>query len=43
MNVQPKPPNFLEIHAGNHPDKTAVIGLKRSLTFRELREILKMR
>jgi hypothetical protein len=27
-----KPTNFLEIHAGNQPDKTAIIGLERSLT-----------
>ncbi|MGW8320436.1 MAG: AMP-binding protein, partial [Thermodesulfobacteriota bacterium] len=32
-----KPPNFLEIHAANHPEKTAVIGLDRSLTYSELR------
>lgn len=37
-SARPKPPNFLEIHAGNHPDKTAVIGLDRSLTFGALRE-----
>ena len=39
-NEQPreKPPNFLEIHAANHPDKTAVIGLDQSLTYAELRE-----
>ena len=36
--ARPKPPNFLEIHAGNHPEKTAIIGLERSLTFGELRE-----
>ena len=23
-----KPTNFLEIHAGNHPDKTAIIGMQ---------------
>lgn len=28
-----KPTNFLEIHAGNQPDKTAIIGLERSLTY----------
>ncbi len=33
-----KPPNFLEVHAGNHPDKMAVIGLDRSLTYGQLRE-----
>lgn len=33
-----KPTNFLEIHAGNHPDKTAIIGLERSLTYGQLRE-----
>ncbi len=33
-----KPPNFLEIHAGNHPDKLAVIGMDRSLTYGQLRE-----
>jgi fatty-acyl-CoA synthase len=36
--ARPKPPNFLEIHAGNHPDKTAIIGPDRSLTFGQLRE-----
>ena len=34
----PKPINFLEIHAANHPDKTAVIGLQGSLTYGQLRE-----
>ncbi len=33
-----KPTNFLEIHAGNQPDKTAIIGLERSLTYGKLRE-----
>ena len=33
-----KPTNFLEIHAGNHPDKTAIIGIERSLTYGKLRE-----
>jgi len=33
-----KPTNFLEIHAGNHPDKTAVIGLECSFTYGELRK-----
>ncbi|MEW6440629.1 MAG: AMP-binding protein [bacterium] len=33
-----KPINFLEIHAVNHPDKTAVIGLERSLTYAQLRQ-----
>jgi len=33
-----KPPNFLEIHAANHPEKTAVIGVDRSLTYADLRE-----
>ena len=33
-----KPTNFLEIHAGNHPDKTAIIGLERSMTYGQLRE-----
>ncbi|MBW1870351.1 MAG: AMP-binding protein [Deltaproteobacteria bacterium] len=36
--ARPKPPNFLEIHAGNHPDKAAVIGLDRSLTYGQLRQ-----
>jgi fatty-acyl-CoA synthase len=35
---RPKPPNFLEIHAGNHPEKMAVIGPDRSLTYGQLRE-----
>jgi len=33
-----KPPNYLEIHAGNHPDKPAVIGPDRSLTYGQLRQ-----
>lgn len=33
-----KPTNFLEIHAGSHPDKTAIIGLERSFTYGELRK-----
>ena len=33
-----KPTNFLEVHAGNHPDKTAIIGLERSFTYGELRK-----
>ena len=33
-----KPTNFLEIHAGSHPDKTAIIGIERSLTYGKLRE-----
>ena len=33
-----KPTNFLEIHAGNQPDKTALIGLERSLTYGELQK-----
>jgi fatty-acyl-CoA synthase len=33
-----KPTNFLEIHAGNHPDKIAIIGLERSFTYGELRK-----
>jgi fatty-acyl-CoA synthase len=33
-----KPTNFLEIHAGNLPDKTAIIGMERSLTYGQLRE-----
>ena len=33
-----KPTNFLEIHAGNHPDKTACIGLERSFTYGELQK-----
>jgi fatty-acyl-CoA synthase len=37
-STRPKPPNFLEIHAGNHPDKMAVIGPDRSLTFGQLRD-----
>jgi len=39
-NNQPrsKPTNFLEIHAGNHPDKTAIIGIERTLTYGKLRE-----
>ncbi|MBW2060223.1 MAG: AMP-binding protein [Deltaproteobacteria bacterium] len=36
--ARPKPPNFLEIHAGNNPDKTAVIGPERSMTYGQLRE-----
>ena len=35
-----KPPNFLEIHAANHPDKMAVVGLDRTLTYGQLREPL---
>ena len=33
-----KPPNFLEIHAVNHPDKMAVVGPDRTLTYGQLRE-----
>ncbi len=33
-----KPPNFLEINAGNTPDKMAIVGLERSMTFGQLRE-----
>jgi fatty-acyl-CoA synthase len=33
-----KPTNFLEINAGNHSDKTAIIGIERSLTYGKLRE-----
>ena len=33
-----KPPNFLEVNAGKEPDKTAVIGLERSMTYGQLRE-----
>ena len=33
-----KPPNFLEINAEKHPDKTAVIGLGRSMTYGQLRQ-----
>ena len=33
-----KPPNFLEIHAANHPEKKATIGPERSLTYGALRE-----
>ncbi len=33
-----KPPNFLEINAGNHPDKMAIIGMERSITYGQLRE-----
>jgi len=33
-----KPTNFLEIHAGNQPDKTALIGLERSLTYGDLQK-----
>ncbi len=33
-----KPTNFLELNAGKHPDKTAVIGLERSMTYGQLRE-----
>ena len=33
-----KPTNFLEINAGNHPDKTAIIGIERSCTYGKLRE-----
>lgn len=31
-------PNFLELHAGNFPHKTALIGIDRSLTYSELRK-----
>jgi fatty-acyl-CoA synthase len=37
-NPRSKPTNFLEIHAGNSPDKTAIIGLERSMTYGQLRE-----
>jgi fatty-acyl-CoA synthase len=33
-----KPTNFLEIHSGNQPDKMAIIGLERSLTYGQLRK-----
>ena len=33
-----KPPNFLEINAAKEPDKTAVIGLERSMTYGQLRK-----
>ena len=33
-----KPPNFLEINAAKEPEKTAVIGLERSMTYGQLRE-----
>ena len=33
-----KPPNFLEVHADNHPDKRATVGPERSLTYGRLRE-----
>ena len=33
-----KPPNFLEIHSANKPNKLASIGLDRSLTYGQLRE-----
>ncbi len=33
-----KPPNFLEIHAANHPHKLAAIGMDRTLTYGQLRE-----
>jgi acyl-CoA synthetase (AMP-forming)/AMP-acid ligase II len=36
--AQPKPPNFLEIHAGTQSDKLAIIGLERTLTYGQLRE-----
>ncbi|MBU2547824.1 MAG: AMP-binding protein, partial [Proteobacteria bacterium] len=36
--TKPKPPNFLEIHSATQPDKTAVIGLERSLTYGGLRQ-----
>jgi len=34
----PKPINFLEIHAANQPEKTAVIGLTRSFSYGQLRK-----
>jgi len=33
-----KPPNFLEIHGENHPERIATIGLERSLTYGQLRD-----
>jgi len=33
-----KPTNFLEINTGKHPEKTAVIGLERSMTYGQLRQ-----
>jgi len=37
-HTREKPPNFLEIHGENHPDKMALIGPERSLTYGQLRE-----
>ena len=36
--ARPKPPNFLETHASSQPEKTAIIGLERTLSFGQLRE-----
>lgn len=33
-----KPPNYLEIHAASHPDKPAVVGPERSLTYGQLKK-----
>ncbi|MFO7964269.1 MAG: AMP-binding protein [Desulfobacterales bacterium] len=33
-----KPPNYLEIHASNHPDKPAVVGPDRMLTYGQLKK-----
>lgn len=38
MTTRMKPTNFLELNAGKHPDKTAVIGPDRSMTYGQLRE-----
>ena len=36
--ARPKPPNFLEIHWASKPDKLAIIGPDRALTYGQLRE-----
>ncbi|MBI4764040.1 MAG: AMP-binding protein, partial [Deltaproteobacteria bacterium] len=38
MTTRVKPTNFLELNAGKHPDKTAVIGLEGSMTYGQLQE-----
>ncbi len=36
--ARPETPNYLEINWAKHPDKTALYGLERSLTFDQLRQ-----
>jgi acyl-CoA synthetase (AMP-forming)/AMP-acid ligase II len=36
--IRSKPPNFLEINAEKHPDKTAAIGMEQTLTFGQLQK-----